>query len=88
MAGTVRPPTFLPLVDGPDEAHHQGMFSAHCNAEGREVLLTTRRITSVEMADGVTRIGFTCWCGHDGVVVDRSISRPAAAPVPAPHRAA
>ena len=54
------------------------MFSAHCNAEGREVLLTTRRITSIEMRDGETEIHFTCWCGHEGVLVDRAIDRPGA----------
>ncbi|HEX7135700.1 MAG TPA: hypothetical protein VF228_24190 [Iamia sp.] len=57
------------------------MFSAHCNAEGREVLLTTRRITSIEMRDGETEIHFTCWCGHEGVLVDHAVARPAAAPV-------
>jgi hypothetical protein len=53
------------------------MFSAHCNAEGREVLLTTRRITSIEMRDGETEIHFTCWCGHEGVLVDPAVARPA-----------
>jgi hypothetical protein len=57
------------------------MFTAHCNAEGREVLLTTRRITSIEMLDGATEIHFTCWCGHEGVLVDRAVERPAARPV-------
>jgi hypothetical protein len=56
------------------------MFTAHCNAEGREVLLTTRRITSLEMLDGATEIHFTCWCGHEGVLVDRAVARPGAAP--------
>ncbi|QYG93482.1 hypothetical protein HC251_14320 [Iamia sp. SCSIO 61187] len=56
------------------------MFTAHCTAEGREVLLTTRRITSIEMRDGATEIHFTCWCGHEGVVVDRAVERPAASP--------
>ncbi len=51
------------------------MFSAHCNAEGREVLLTTRRITSIEMRDGETEIHFTCWCGHEGTLVDRAVER-------------
>lgn len=51
------------------------MFSAHCNAEGREVLLTTRRITSIEMRDGETEIHFTCWCGHEGTLVDRAVAR-------------
>jgi hypothetical protein len=54
------------------------MFSAHCNAEGREVLLTTRRISSIEMRDGETEIHFTCWCGHEGVLVDRAVARPGA----------
>ncbi len=66
------------------------MFSAHCNAEGREVLLTTRRISSVELRDGVNEIHFTCWCGHEGVLVDRAVARPGAEPVrpAAPHQAA
>ncbi|HMJ78238.1 MAG TPA: hypothetical protein VK507_19815 [Iamia sp.] len=66
------------------------MFNAHCNAEGREVLLTTRRITSIEMLDGATEIHFTCWCGHEGVLVDRAVDRPGAVSVrpAAPHRAA
>jgi hypothetical protein len=54
------------------------MFRAQCNVEGREVLLTTRRITSIEMLDGATEIHFTCWCGHEGVLVDRAVDRPAA----------
>lgn len=58
------------------------MFTAHCTAEGREVLLTTRRITSIDMRDGTTEIRFTCWCGHQGVVVDRAVDRPAARPAP------
>ena len=71
------------------------MFSAHCNAEGREVLLTTRRISSIELRDGATEIHFTCWCGHEGVLVDRAVERPsrqvglagsAAAAPPAPAR--
>lgn len=61
------------------------MFSAHCNAEGREVLLTTRRIRSIELRDGANEIGFTCWCGHEGVLVDRAVDRPSASPArPAP----
>lgn len=56
------------------------MFTAHCTAEDREVLLTTRRITSIEMRDGATEVRFTCWCGHEGVVVDRAVERPAARP--------
>ncbi len=51
------------------------MFSARCDAEGREVLLTTRRITAIEMRDGETEIRFTCWCGHEGVVVDPAVRR-------------
>ena len=62
------------------------MFSAHCNAEGREVLLTTRRISSIDMRDGETEIHFTCWCGHEGVVVDDAVARPGAASVPAPRQ--
>ena len=66
------------------------MFRAQCNVEGREVLLTTRRITSIELLDGATEIHFTCWCGHEGVLVDRAVDRPGAASVrpAAPHRAA
>jgi hypothetical protein len=61
------------------------MFRAHCDHEGREVLLTTRRIRSIELADGATVIAFTCWCGHDGVLVDRSVTRPTA-PTVSPGR--
>jgi len=82
----VRSTAFLPLVGGGDQAHHRDMFRAHCDHEGREVLLTTRRIRSIELTDGATVIAFTCWCGHDGVLVDRSVTRPHAEPVPVPHQ--
>lgn len=71
------------------------MFRARCDAEGREVLLTTRRITAIDMRDGETEIRFACWCGHEGIVVDPAVPRPGAAPArparpvgPTPGRAA
>ena len=61
---------------------------AHCDAEGREVLLTTRRITAIEMLDGVNHVHFTCWCGHEGVLVDAAVARPAQRVPAVPGRAA
>ena len=62
----------------PGEAHDGGMFNAHCRS---------RRST---MLDGATEIHFTCWCGHEGVLVDRAVDRPGAVSVrpAAPHWAA
>jgi len=46
------------------------MFRAHCQAEGREVLLTARRILSIERRADAVETRFTCWCGHQGTVAD------------------
>lgn len=46
------------------------MFAARCEAEGRTVLLGTRRITDLRVESDRVTIAFTCWCGHEGVVVD------------------
>lgn len=78
----MRESAFLPLAGAADRAHDRGMFRARCHAEGREVLLTTRRIRSIDLHDGANVIAFTCWCGHEGVVVDPAVTRPHAEPVP------
>lgn len=58
------------------------MFAAHCAAEGRTVLLSTRRITDVRVEPDQVTIAFACWCGHECVVVERRspVGRPAVAP--------
>ncbi len=67
------------------------MFRAWCEAEGSDVLLTTRRITAVHRSPGAVRVAFTCWCGHAGHTVDRAVAttppRATAGSAPAAPRA-
>lgn len=52
------------------------MFAAHCDAEGRTVLLSTRRITDLRVEPHRVTISFTCWCGHEGQAVDHRSPAP------------
>lgn len=63
------------------------MFRAWCAAEGAEVLLTSRRITSIHRRPGEVWVAFTCWCGHAGLTVDRTDDlRSGPLPLPCPPR--
>lgn len=53
------------------------MLAVRCAAEGREVLLSVRRIRSIHLGADVVEIGYTCWCGHQGTVRDPRPGRPA-----------
>lgn len=69
------------------------MFRAWCAAEGREVLLTTRRIVRIRLTEATSEIDFLCWCGHHGRTSDPRLGRPvpegdAAGTTPTPATAA
>jgi len=51
------------------------VFSAWCDAEQSEVLLSPRRITSIRFDRDSVEIDFTCWCGHQGATRDRRVRR-------------
>ena len=40
------------------------MFSVHCPAHGREVLLTTDQIERLEHTDLGIVVHWVCWCGE------------------------
>lgn len=43
------------------------MFSVHCPAHGRSVLLSLRHILGIENRDQGTTVHWVCWCGHRGL---------------------
>ncbi len=42
------------------------MFSVHCPTHGTEVLLSERRIVSIDPAEGGQQLAWRCWCGTEG----------------------
>ncbi|CAN5620770.1 hypothetical protein BH10ACT1_BH10ACT1_20110 [soil metagenome] len=53
------------------------MFAVHCSAEGRVVLLSTRRITAIRSFADRVEIDHTCWCGAAGTTIEhRHTGRP------------
>jgi hypothetical protein len=69
MAETKRTCYFLPLVDPVVHTEDEPMFSVHCPAHGREVLLSDRRIARIVNVDEGIRLDWVCWCGERGSLI-------------------
>jgi len=52
------------------------MFAAWCEKEQTEVLLSERRIRSIEADGDAVTVRFTCWCGHEGHFTDLRFGAP------------
>jgi hypothetical protein len=57
------------------------MFSVHCPTHGTEVLLSERRIESIDAVEGGHRLRWRCWCDTVGTTfvpratVDQMVGR-------------
>jgi phage terminase large subunit GpA-like protein len=57
------------------------MFSVHCPTHGTEVLLSERRIESIDAVEAGHRMRWRCWCGTVGTTfvpratVDQMVGR-------------
>jgi hypothetical protein len=63
------------------------MFSVHCPGCDKTVLLTPRRILSLDNTDHGIVIAYRCWAGHEGVLVTGRGASTAASSVPQPAAA-
>ena len=60
------------------------MFDPHCPTCDARVLLTTRRLVSLEQTDWGHRARLVCWCGTPVVQDVQRFGAPAPEPVPVP----
>jgi hypothetical protein len=60
------------------------MFSAHCSQHGTEVLLTERRIISIEVEADTVLVRFRCRCGTEGEFRDPRLTAASAADLTGP----